>query len=558
MFTHSSRTLRWAVLAAAGALTVSLAACSGSSVNVTGAGGGGGGGSPSGTGTLTVVSGPGGPFVAGLSPWSTSDSPASEGMTSLVYEPLIMYNAIKPTLAPKPWLASADAWSDSGRKLTFTIPSGREWSDGKPLTAADVAYTFNLMKKTPALNVNGVNFASATAPSATTAVLTFSAPAYTQLFAISKVFIVPQHVWSGISDPAKYANDAPVGSGPYLLKSITAQAMTFTKNPHYWQAGLPKVKTVQVVSYTSQNAALNALSAGQIDWSTLFLADPQAQFLGKDPAHNKLWLAPAGDWFMCPNTAQKPFSNAAVRRALAYSINRNTAIKEVEGQFYAPTTSPTGLRAGQLQYLPSAQTSAALSYDPAKVKQLLKSAGYTSSSPLKVSLLLPSDYTDWMSLGQLFVNEMKAAGIDATLDGVSSNAWTADVANGSYQLSFCGLWTTDGPYTTYNTLLNSSFSAPVGKSAISNVVRWDNSRTDSLLRSYQTTDSAATQKADVQGLASIVADQNPIIPLMSVSSFGQYTTKSYSGFPSAADPYQTDAILNPWTEDVILHLEPAS
>jgi hypothetical protein len=45
---------------------------------------------------------------------------------------------------------------------------------------------------------------------------------------------------------------------------------------------------------------------------------------------------------------------------------------------------------------------------------------------------------------------------------------------------------------------------------------------------------------------------------MSVSSFGQYTTKEFTGFPSAENPYQTDAILNPWTEDVIVHLEPAS
>jgi peptide/nickel transport system substrate-binding protein len=552
MLRHSNRAIRYTVLAAAAALAVGLAGCSGS-VNVAG----GGGTSSSGSAVLTVVSGPSGPFVPGLSPFSSSDSPASEGVTSLVYEPLIMYNAIKPTQAPQPWLASAYAWSDGGRTLTFTIPSGRQWSDGTPLTAADVAYTFQLIKKDPALNINGVNFTGASAPSKTTAVLTFAAPAYTQLFAISKVFIVPQHIWSTISTPQSYANDTPVGSGPYLLSSITSQAMTFTRNPHYWQ-GQPKVSTVRVVDYTSQNAALNALSAGQIDWSTLYLSNPQAQFTGKDPAHNKLWLAPAGDWFLCPNTAAKPFSSVAVRQALAYAINRHTAIPEVEGQFYTPTESPTGLRAGQLQYMPSALSSATLSYDPAKVRQLLSSAGFTSSSPLKVSLLLPSDYTDWMSLGQLFVNEMNAAGIDASLNGVSSNAWTSDVANGDYQLTFCGLWTTDSPYTTYNTLLNSQFTAPVGKSAISNVSRWSDAQTDKLLTSYQGTDSTAAQQADVQGLATIVASQLPIIPLMAVSSFGQYTTQTFSGFPSAANPYQTDAILNPWTEDVILHLDPAS
>jgi peptide/nickel transport system substrate-binding protein len=552
MLRSPTRILRYAAAAAAAMLTAGLAACGGS-VNVTGSGSG----SSSGSSTITVVAGPTGPFVAGLNPFSTSDSAASEGMTSLVYEPLIMFNAIAPTQPPKPWLASKYAWSNGGRALTFTIPPGRTWSDGTPLTASDVAYTFSLLKKDPALNVNGISFTSASAPSKTTAVISFAAPAYTQLFNISKVLVVPQHIWSKVSDPVKDPNDAPIGSGPYLLKSIASQAMTFTANPHYWQHGLPKVKTVKVVDYTSQDAALNALSAGQIDWSTFYMSNPQQQFTGKDPAHNKLWLVPEGDWFLCPNNAVKPFSNPAVRKALAYSINRKAAIPEVEGGFYSPTYSPTGLRANQMQFMPSAFASQALSYDPAKVRSLLSSAGFTSSSPLKVSLLLPSEYTDWMSLGQLFVNEMKAAGIDATLNGVSVNAWTSDVATGRYQLSFCGLWSTSGPFNTYDTLLNSQFSAAVGKSAISNVVRWHDAKTDMLLNTYRSTDSAAAQTAAIKGLATIVAQQMPIIPLMSVSSFGQYSTKNFTGFPGPGNPYQTDAIISPWTEDVIVHLEPA-
>ncbi|HUZ52296.1 MAG TPA: ABC transporter substrate-binding protein [Streptosporangiaceae bacterium] len=543
-----NRVVRYTALAAAAA-ALAVSGCSSGTPPISSGG--------TSSAVLTVVSGPTGPFVNGLSPFSTSDSPAFMGMTSLVYEPLIMFNAIAPTQPPKPWLASSFAWSNGGKTLTFTIPSGRTWSDGKPLTAADVAFTFDLLKKDPATNIQGITFTSASAPSPTTAVLTFAGPAYTQLFAISKVFIVPTHIWSSISAPQNFANPKPVGSGPYLLTASTPQEMTFTKNPHYWQAGLPKVQTVRVIDYTSQNAAINALSAGQIDWSTFYLANPSQQFTGSDPAHHKMWLVPAGDWFLCPNTAVKPFNNAAVRQALAYSIDRAKVIPQVEGQFYAPTSSPTGLRAGQQQFMPPALASASLSYDPAKVRKLLASAGFTASNPLKVSLMLPSPYTDWMSLGTLFVNEMKAAGIDASLDGVSSNTWTSDAASGNYQVTFCGVWSTSGPYFTYNTLLNSSLGAPVGKSAISNVVRWNNHQTDALLSSFQSTGSASTQTKDIQGLATIIAQQMPIIPLMSVSSFGQYSTKSFTGFPGAGNAYQTDGILNPYTEDVIIHLVPA-
>jgi len=504
--------------------------------------------------------------VPGLSPFSASDSAATMGMTSLVYEPLIMFNAIRPTEI-KPWLASKYAWSNNGKRLTFTIPAGRRWSDGKPLTADDIAYTFGLIKKNSALNVAGVVFKSAAAPSPTRATITFSSPAYTQLFAISKVLIVPKHIWSGIAKPEKFANEHPVGSGPYLLDSITPQAMTFTKNNRYWRPGVPKVETVRVPNYTSQNAALNALSAGKLDWSTLFIANPEQQWFSKDREHNKLWLVPAGDWFLCPNNTVKPFDNAAVRGALALTIDRAKTIPQVENGFYAPATSPTGLRAGQEQYLPSAYKGKTLSYDPAAARKAFLAAGLqggssgglklADGSPFKLALMLPSEYTDWMSLGQVLVNQMRAAGIDARLQGVSVSSWTNNVASGAYDVSFCGVWSTDSPYTTYNTLLNSSATAPVGKAALSNVVRWRDARTDKLLASYRSTGDRGKQVAAIQGLASIVAREAPIIPLMSVTSFGQYTTKRFTGFPSAANPYQTDSIIAPWTLDVVLHLTPA-
>jgi peptide/nickel transport system substrate-binding protein len=557
---------------AAVAGSVAVAAC-GNVATSGGSGGGGGGGSSQSSGksgsdtSLTVVSGPTGPFVAGLSPFSTSDTPATLGMTSLVYEPLIMVNALNATQV-KPWLASAYKWSDGGRKLTFTIPAGRTWSDGTPLTAADVAYTFDLIKKDPALNIRGVEFTGASAPSKTQAVLSFAAPAYTQLFNIGQVLIVPKHIWSKIGNPATYANDKPVGSGPYTLQSMSAEAMTFVKNPHYWQAGLPKVSTVRVTDYTSQNAALNALSAGQIDWSNLFISNPQEQWTSKNPTHNKLWLPPAGDWFLCPNTKMAPFNSAAVRRALALTIDRQKAVPEVEGKFYAPSTNPTGMLASDTQDLPSKYANQTLTYDAAQAKKEFLAAGMKPGSngtlmqangkPFKVSLLLPSAYTDWMSLGQLFVNEMKAAGIDASLDGVSSNAWTSDTVNGDYQLSFCGVWSSGGAYTTFNSLLNGSLTAPIGKPAVSNISRWNDPATNAALKAYRSTASSSAQAAAMQKVGTIVAQQAPIIPLMSVSAFGSYSTAHFTGWPGPGDAYQTDAIAVPFTEDVILHLRPAS
>ena len=55
-----------------------------------------------------------------------------------------------------PWLATSFAWSNDNKTLTFTIRNGVKWSDGKPMTAADVAFRFNLLKKFKALDINAV------------------------------------------------------------------------------------------------------------------------------------------------------------------------------------------------------------------------------------------------------------------------------------------------------------------------------------------------------------------------------------------------------------------
>src|ERR1700690_313711 len=72
-----------------------------------------------------------------------------------IYETLDFVNALQNSKVT-PWLATAYAWSNSNKTLTFTIRSGVKWSDGTPFSAADVAYTFNLLKKYPALDLNAV------------------------------------------------------------------------------------------------------------------------------------------------------------------------------------------------------------------------------------------------------------------------------------------------------------------------------------------------------------------------------------------------------------------
>src|SRR4029077_13926250 len=99
------------------------------------------------------------------------------------------------------------------------------------------------------------------------------------------------------------------------------------------------------------------------------------------------------------------------------------------------------LRSTWKSWMPAQYRNQRLTYQPQKVRQMLLAAGFKggktgflslpSGKPFKLALMLPSQYTDWMNLGTLMVNQMKNAGIDASLDGVSMNAWSSNTATGN-------------------------------------------------------------------------------------------------------------------------------
>ena len=175
-----------------------------------------------GTKTLVVESTPVSPLTQTFNPFSATSTGYTLHSTNLYYEPLFFFNILNPNQAPMPMLATAYSCSNGGKTLTLTTRSGVKWSDGKPFSAADVAFTFNLLMKNPALAQTGTPApTSATATGPNTVVLNVRrSPQYGNLFLIGTQAIVPQHVWQSVSNPATYADANPVGTGPYVLGQV--------------------------------------------------------------------------------------------------------------------------------------------------------------------------------------------------------------------------------------------------------------------------------------------------------------------------------------------------
>src|SRR5580700_10555284 len=302
----------------------------------------------------------------------------------------VEFNIMQPTQAPMPWLASSYAWSNGGKTLTFTIRQGVKFSDGTPMTASDVAFTFNLLMKNSTLASQAPGPtplpASATAPNATTAVLTFNQPEYANLFLIASTYILPQHIWQGVSKPATYSDASPVGTGPYELGSYSAQKVTFKQNPYYWQKSMVHVPEVVFPSYVSNTTANPALSSGQIGYAGNDVANVQSNFLSASQDNhtwtsNQPWFASNNVVTLWLNVSKAPLNDPKVRLAISAGINRQQLSDQGETNYEAPATSSSGLLLPVDTALLNSSYTNALSptTDAAKVSQLLKSDGYTKT-----------------------------------------------------------------------------------------------------------------------------------------------------------------------------------
>ena len=170
-----------------------------------------------------------------------------------------------------------------GKSITFTIRSGVKWSNGTPMTPADVAFTYNYIKKNPAINLAGLNIGTVTS-SGDTVTVTFPTPQYTNLENIAGVAILPESIWGSIKDPSTFTDSDPIGTGPYTLGSFTPSGFTLVKNPNYWQPSKVQVPKVYFPVYSSNTGALSALFAGQIDWTGNYIPNLQRDFVDTNPA----------------------------------------------------------------------------------------------------------------------------------------------------------------------------------------------------------------------------------------------------------------------------------
>jgi peptide/nickel transport system substrate-binding protein len=562
-------------LAAAAVVTVTLAACSSSgSSSSSASGGSSSSGSKASGAPLVIDDTPISPMTDTFNPYVSTSTGYVVGAEALYNEPLMIFNTLSPQQKPYMILATGYSWSNGGKTLTLKIRSGVKFSDGKPFSASDVAFTFNMIRTVKGLTTDGTPVpVSATAPDATTAVLKFSQPEYANLFLIAQTYIVPQHIWSSIK-PASFADPTPVGTGPFMLDKFSPQGFTLKQNPNYWNKASLHVPEVSYPAYTANFNIVNPLASGEIDYAGNDIANVQDVYLAKSP-NNHTWYAKAP--YLTANNVvslffnvhKAPLNDKAVRQAISYGINRQQLSSQGETGYELPETSTSGL------LLPSANSFLApgmannlpAAGDPAKVTKILTADGWTKTGgkwtkngqKISFSISDPIPYSDYYTDAQDIAHQLNAQGFSVTVNGISNPAvWGGDLTNGKFDTAIH--WSNQGPtpYQIYDNWMDSTLSAPIGQPAAGDLGRYKNPAAQAALNEFAASPDQAGQKAAITKLEKIMDDEVPVAPLLQGADWYEFSTKNYTGWENENNPFMNPTPGSPYLEETVLHLKPAS
>jgi len=511
-------------------------------------------------GTVTIVNVQGQTWTCQFNPFNPANNVESIGF---VYEPLVFVNILK-NQAETPMLAQSYTWGADKKSIEFTIRDGVKWSDGQPFTADDVVFTFMLMKQAPATDLyslwTGAGLQSVTA-SGNKVTMQFANPAGPYFFNFAnQVGIVPKHIWStgdAAKKPDTWEDPNPIGTGPFKVDPCTPNNIQYTANANYWQAGKPYIQKVEYPAYLDNGPGNLDLASGKGQWGSQFIPNIKAFYLNKSK-DNHTWSPPVTNVALYPNLdpSHKATSNLAVRQAIALAIDRGKVAEIGEGG-QQPAANQTGVVTPTFNKYFDGDALKSSGFDKpdvAKATQLMQSAGYSASNPLKLTVITVTGYTDWDASLAVVKQQLKPIGIDLTVSDLAQQTYDDKLYKGDFDLAYYGQAGGPTPYNELRLILYSKNSAKIGEDASSNFERYNNPDVDKLLEDYATADDAG-QVAAIKKIEAAMLKDIPVIPTTESVDWFQYNTADIGGWPTEQDPYaQPAAYAIPDAGIVLTHL----
>ncbi|HYJ90504.1 MAG TPA: ABC transporter substrate-binding protein [Pyrinomonadaceae bacterium] len=446
--------------------------------------------------------------------------------------------------------------SDDGKTVTFTLRDGVKFHNGKDFTSADVKYTFDELFKAngykagaffdtvpvakgnapatapttlPPVPVNAnastaptpkpeaspltqriAHITSIETPDPKTVIFTVTRPALANQL-LSNLVAVPI-VCQGTIDQLK---DQPIGTGSYKFVGFDASQniVELAANPDYWE-GAPKVAKLRLKTVTDANSLQAELQTGGVDIAPnpSNLPPDSIKSLGSMTNLKVEQTDGSNIQYLVFNTSPNvlnnpnPLSNAKIRQAIGYAVDRNKIVSEL--LFDQAKTADSILPPQSWAYTPGTQ----YTYDPNKAKQLLQEAGY-KNEPIVFKYSSGNSYVNQYS--QVIQSSLADVGLNIQIETLEVNTIRTQLAQGQYQM-YTGIWIGGNQDPIFLRDLFASSKIPgVSGATCCNRSRYSNPQVDSLVQ--QAIDVTATDRDQAKQLYSqvweTVSNDLPLLPL---------------------------------------------
>jgi peptide/nickel transport system substrate-binding protein len=494
-----------------------------------------------------------------LSPFVGYAAPAFE-IWYLTYDSLVGYDP--KTLSPmkgesSTGLATDWAVSEDGLTWTFTLRQNAKWSDGVPLTAKDVAFTYNYIIQNEMENLTAYTrlIETATAVDDYTVEFTCSKPKPDMIR--HWVPILPEHIWSKV-DPkqaasGKYTNNPPyVGSGPYAaMEWKKTSHVHLAANPTWW-GPKPKIDDIYFMAYTNNDTLLQDLIAGTIDGGVDLTATQMTQLKSDANITSRAITVDGFDdlGFNCydgPSKGHPVLKDVNFRQALNWAVDRDKIVSLVWGGTTTPGTTiipPNYYSDPDWHWEPPADVK--YTFDPEIAKQKLDEAGYKDTDgdgvreykgkPIELGLIAREESAQSQMTGKLIAGWFGDVGIKVKLEVMD------EATLGDRELNYEGdtftpdfdmfLW---GWYLDYDP---GSMLSYLTKSQIENwnETCWWDPEYDQLYDQQGQELDPAKRKELIDRMQQILYEQTPYIVTDYAPDFEAYNTAKWEGYIQIPDP----------------------
>jgi peptide/nickel transport system substrate-binding protein len=334
-----------------------------------------------------------------------------------------------------PWLATGYTMSKDGKTYTFTLRKGVKFSNGQPMTSADVKFSIDdarAQSKGWGYLDAAIKSISVAGPDKVVFHLKYKWAPFVADIGLFANGIIPKN-FAGQTRKQFYTH--PIGTGPFMWdKRVVGQTVTLKRNPSYWQKGKPYLDSVTWRFVSDDNTRELQLRGGQAQVDEFPPFNSITKLKSTQGVTMNLFPSTRTD-YLDLNEAYAPLADVHVRRAISYAIDRAGIVKAILYGYGQPANS----------FLPPqvpfySKDSPGLQYDLKKAKAELAQSKYPKG--FKVTLLVGSGATTETQMGQVLQQSLKQLGIDVTFKQEDTSTEFQDIEKRNYQLGF-SYWTMD-------------------------------------------------------------------------------------------------------------------